>query len=452
MRLFEMRRRRSEVQARMSAIHEAGESREDHSLTEAEQTEFDALSTELRSLNERITRAEQIDQLDAQARSDQERADAGDTEPESDFEAELQTRNYSLLRAAERFASHRSLDGWEGEVSAELANRTRQKPQGFLMPQNLPFDVRAARRGAASLGQRRTAGTLDTTAGAGAVPTVTPVNTMIELLRNRAVLLRAGVTLLTNLYGAFSIPKQTQATTTAWVAEGGEPTAGNVTIGTVSLSPKTLASQTLITRRMQVQASLDVEMVAREDLVLQQALGIDSAGLAGAVATPQNSPIGVLHNASISAAASSGTNGGALTWENLIALETAITSANADIGPMAYITSPKVRGHAKTTAKIGSTYPVFLMDDNGEMNGYPTFITNNAPTNLTKGTSTGTLASIFFGVWNQLYIGMWGALDILADPYTSGASGGVKLYALQDLDIKPRHTEAFSYLNDVDPS
>ena len=384
--------------------------------------------------------------FDARVRKAEERA-ANPNDAADDFEKEVARRPYSLIRAAMQFAKRQEIDGWEKEVSDEYAKRFNRPAQGFYLPLNLPF-TEAERRAA---GDIETRADLDTTAGAGAIATIKP-DSLIELLRNRTVLGRMGARMLPDLVGIMSLPKQTAAATASWVAQGSAPGATALTIGTVDLTPKTVAARTLITRRMQLQPTLGIEMIAREDLISQIGIAVDTAAINGTVADPQLSPIGLLNRSGVSLALGSGglgATGGALTWAGLVALESAIYTANADAPGMAYLTNAKVRGHAKQKAKIGSTFPSWLMEADGTMNGYPTFISNCVPSNLEKSTSGTILSALLFGVWSELLIGMWSAVDILSDPYTSGGSGGLNLYALQDLDVNTRHDESFAKLVDV---
>lgn len=437
MTLAEMRRRRQELRQQMQQLHAAAES-ESRDLTTEEQQRWDAAQAELRGLEPRIARADECDAME-QAAGDQEDARRHDDDA---FLRELMTRDYSLLRAVSRFADGRPFDGWEAEVSAELARRSGRKPQGFLFPTVLPLDVRAAERGRQLADvQRRD---LDTTAGAGAVQVNTPA-TYIEYLRARTVVVRAGARLLPNLSGKLSLPKQTATATVAWVAEGNAPSASNATLGTVVLEPRTIAARTLITRRMMAQTSLDVEMFARQDLADAIGVGIDTAALAGP--TAGQNPVGLLYDTDVPTVAM-GTNGGAWTWAKVVDLESSIFTNNADVAGMAYISNAKVRGHAKQTVKVAS-YPVFLMADDGSLNGYPFYTTNVVPSNLTKGSSSGICSAAFFGNFADMLIGMWGGLDILPDPYTSGGSGGLNLYALQDADVKFRHAESFAKTPDI---
>ncbi len=439
MTLAEMRRRRHELRQQLQQIHAAAET-ENRELSADEQTRWEAGQTELRALDGRIARAEQLDAMEQLAGDQADEAGPGASD--DDFQRDLLTREYSLLRAVGCFIEGRSFGGWEAEVSQELARRSGRTPQGFLFPTTLPLDVRSAQRG------RQLAGVMhrdfDTTAGAGAVSTVTPP-TYIEYLRARTVVVQAGAQLLPNLSGKLALPKQTATATVAWVAEGAAPTASNATIGSVTLQPKTIAARTLITRRMVAQTSIDVEMFARQDLADAVGVGIDTAALAGP--TAGQNPVGLLYDTNVPTIAL-GTNGAAWSWGKVVDLEGSIFTNNADVAGLAYISNAKVRGHAKQTPKVAGQ-PVFLMADDGSLNGYPFFTTNVVPSNLVKGTSGSVCSAAIFGNFREMLIGMWGGLDILPDPYTSGGSGGLNLYALQDADIQWRHAESFAKTADI---
>jgi hypothetical protein len=117
-------------------------------------------------------------------------------------------------------------------------------------------------------------------------------------------------------------------------------------------------------------------------------------------------------------------------------METEINADNADIGAMAYITNSTIYGGFKTTEKASSTAQ-FILEPGGTVNSYPVVRSNQVAS-----------GDVFFGVWNQMLMGMWGALDLQVNPYALDTSGGVRVVALQDVDVAVRHPEAFCRGND----
>ena len=81
-----------------------------------------------------------------------------------------------------------------------------------------------------------------------------------------------------------------------------------------------------------------------------------------------------------------GVNGAAPTWADVVELENLVATGNADVGRLAYLTSPGGRAELKTTAKDSGS-GIFLWERN-EVNGAPAFATTNIAQNVTKGTGT----------------------------------------------------------------
>lgn len=349
-------------------------------------------------------------------------------------------QKYSLLRAIKLRSAGKPIDGFEAEVSEEMAHRTGKQPQGFLVPWNLP--VRSHREA-----EHRTFGV---TAGAGAIPRVLSAS-MIDLLRNRVLVQRLGAQVINDLVGDFDVPKQTAGGTAYWLGEDGEPTASNPTVGQAQLRIKTVGAYTDITRRLMNQTSIDAEMFVRNDLVRTLAIEMDRAALNGS--GDNNQPEGLLQNSNLEVVAI-GDNGGPITWQKIVELETAVAVANADQGALSYVTTSGGRGAMKSIERFSSTGRT-IWSDEGTINGYPAHATNQLPTNLEKGEGEGAgenLHPIIFGDWSSIIIGFWSGLDVLVDPFSKSKSGGVRVVALQDTDITFRHDESFAAILDFDPS
>jgi HK97 family phage major capsid protein len=354
-------------------------------------------------------------------------------------------RRYSLLRAIRMHANKQSLDGFEAEVSQELSKRFGRSPKGFFMPHDFGDP----------LGQRRDAGLppnleqrapgLTVTSGAGLVPTWTDASKFIELLRNRCMVRALGAMVMNDLSGNFSLPKQSGPGQAYWFNnETSAPTASNQTVTQVGLTPSSIGCYTDISRTFIEQTALDAETFVRDDLAKVMALGVDLAAINGS--GQGATPLGILQDSNV-VVVPIGTNGGAIDWANVVALETSVRTLNADIGEMAYLTNARVMGALKTTPKVAN-FPVFLAADDGTVNGFRCGVSNQVPGNLTKGYGTNLCAAIF-GVWSQLILAFWSGVDVLVDPYTGGTSGIVRIVMLQDCCIKIRHEEAFAVITDI---
>jgi HK97 family phage major capsid protein len=364
-------------------------------------------------------------------------------------------KEYSLLRAVHaHLEKDWSKAGFELECSRAIAKETGGSPHGFYVPiKDLKVDPISSRRAMQLLEGIRTTYNTGTAAAAGnLVSTILDAGSFIDILRNKPRVMQAGARMLTGLIGNLDIPRQNGSGTVYWVAEGSGPTDSNATFDKISFSPKTLGVLTSMTRLMMIQSTPDIEMLARQDIANIISLEIDRVGLDGSGAS--NQPRGILNTSGITAV-SLGTNGGAITYDAIIDLETAVATANADDANLSYMTNPRVVGNLK---KLKTTTGEYLWNgtDNGltpgtpgSINGYPVFRTNQMPANKTKGSGTG-LSTAIFGDWSQLMYANWGVLDILPNPYGSGYSAGnVEIRALQSMDLQIRHKESFSLLVDI---
>ena len=115
------------------------------------------------------------------------------------------------------------------------------------------------------------------------------------------------------------------------------------------------------------------------------ARGVDLAVLNGSGGAYQ--PLGILQNSAITGSntVALGTNGPAPTWAALVEMNTVVGRGNAlDLGEAVDVGNADVEGTLATTAKIGSTFPVFLLED-GKVNSkrYPS--TQQLPNNVAEG-------------------------------------------------------------------
>jgi HK97 family phage major capsid protein len=455
MKIADMRRKAGEAKAKAEDILRTMDSRLDSAESFPEDSEFtsqteaaDKLVAESKKWTMEADKREALERswnaIDAASKAQKEKGYNGtyDNPLPHDDAGNAGNHEYSLLRAVRLISENKALDGLEGEVHTELVKRAGREAEtrGFRMPHNLK--VRPSNRG----GNRVLRGDLDTTTGVGGLYKEVD-SSIIELFRNRTVLVDAGARMLTDMVGTFDIPRQTGAGVSGWVTENNAATKNNQTLDAVSFTPRTVMARTLITRKFMKQVSFDAENFVREDLATVLALAIDSAGLVGPAASAN--PVGLLYNTNVplsNGATGLGTNGGALTWALTVLMETLINSANADIGNLAYIGNSKVKGHAKTTLKAASTAE-FLYQA-GAMNEYPLLVTNSIPSNLVKASSGATLSALFFGNWAELVIAMWGGFDVVVDNVTD-AAGGKYVTIYQDCDIKPRHDTSFTKYSDV---
>lgn len=335
---------------------------------------------------------------------------------------EKEQRSYSFVKAIRAMAFPNDRGAYEDaaferEVSAAVEQRTGKTANGYLVPDEV---------------MRRDLTVATGSAAGDLVFTDARPGSFIELLRNRLALNTLGVTMLTGLNGPVAIPRQTGAPTAYWVAEKGAPSESNPTVDQVNLTPKTLGAYTEFSRRLVLQSSIDVEQMVRNELATVIALEIDRAALYGLGNT--NQPLGLKLITGIN---TKDFNADSPTYAELVEMETLINADNADIGAMAYVTNSTRYGAFKTTEKATGTAQ-FVLEPGGTVNGYNVVRSNQVAT-----------GDVFFGVWSQMLMGMWGALDLQVNPYALDTSGGVRVTALQDVDVAVRHPEAFTRGNNT---
>ncbi|CAE7205090.1 unnamed protein product [Symbiodinium microadriaticum] len=329
--------------------------------------------------------------------------------------------DYSLVRALRALKTNDWSDaGLEREASRAIANAVGDDPTGFYLPvEVLARNIMQGQR----VMEKQT-----NTAGGFMVGTDHMAGMFIELLRPRTVLGRLGAMILPGLEGDVDIPRQDSGATAQWLGEGDAVTETDQTLGQVLLNPKTVAAATEVTRRMLKQATPAIDLMISNDLMLQLALAVDLAGLAGTGAA--NQPTGITN---LVGTGSVTLLPGVFTHANAVDLETAVDLANALEENLAYVGNPNLRGTAKQTSRAGSE-AIFVMDDDNQINGYRTEITTQMADDV-----------VIFGNFANLIVAQWGTIDLTPDPYgVPGSKGGMIVRAFQDLDIGCRHNEGFA--------
>lgn len=338
-----------------------------------------------------------------------------------------EVRQYSLMKAIRAMADPQDKKAvaeaaFELECSRAAADAYGKQPKGIIIPNDVLAD-RAFGTGAAG-----TSGN-----GSAAIATNLMAGSFIELLRKKAWVMKRARS-MAGLVGNVDIPRQNAATQAYWVGEGGAPTAGTPGLDQISFTPKTVGAYTDITRRLMKQATPDAEAIVRDDILKVLALEIDRVAIYGTGSEYQ--PKGVKNYTGINAVDFA--TAGKPTFAELVEMETQIALDNADVDSMSYAFNAAIRGHAKTTAKFGTGTESTIWEPGNTVNGYATDVSNQIAT-----------GDVFFGNWLDLVIAMWGGLELTVDPYSLSTSGGLRLIALQDIDINLRRLESFCYGSDT---
>ncbi len=332
-------------------------------------------------------------------------------------------QNYSFVRAVNALCNPNDRSAWDAatfeiEASDAAARSTGQSVQGLMVPPDVLRRALNTSTSGASAG--------DT--GGYAVATDLLAQSFIHQLRNRSVLLGMA-TPMGGLVGNVDIPGQASGANAYWLGEDEDAQETGAELRMLGMSPKTLGAFTEATRKMFQQSSLDVEAWLRGELARAIALKVDHTGFYGA-GTP-TTPLGIKNIPGINAVPFAEVQP---NWQEIVQLETEISSDNADVASMAYIGNSKFRGHCKSTEKFAGSSGRTIWESGNTVNGYRSEITNQVAN-----------GDLFHGNFADMVIASWGGLDLTVDPYSNSKKGRVRIVAFQDFDFAYRHVESFAF-------
>lgn len=317
--------------------------------------------------------------------------------------------------------------GFERECSAAVASIMGREAEGFFLPPDVfrrDFNV----------GTATEAGNL--------VATDLRNDMYVDALRNNMVMGSLGVRVLAGLSSNLDLPRKSSASTIGSATEIGSASETNPVTAKVTLSPKRMTAYVEVSKQSLIQAGMSLEGMIRDDLVMGAAVNIEDQVINGTGTSPQMT--GLRYTSGIGTVAAA-TNGAALTWDDLVDIESACANANAEPDRFAgYLINTKIRGKAKKVQK-GTNLP-FIWDGGPQpLNGYRAAVSNNVRSNITQGTSTTVCSTLMFGSdWSMGVIGLFGAPDVVVDPYTKADTGQVKITLNQFADFGLRQPASFA--------
>jgi len=308
------------------------------------------------------------------------------------------------------------IDGIEAEMIREGETEARSagiSAGGILLPRLL---VRRENRDMTATGS---------SGGEGGNTIQVEKRGLLDDFFNASVMRLAGATVLEGLTGNLDLPRLIAGTAAAGKAENGTSDEVSPTTSMLQLTPKRLPAYIDISERLLLQSSVAIETILRGHLATQMGATQEAAFFHGSGTNEAN---GIAGTSGIGSYAG-GTNGLAPTVAGLVALETAVDTANALLGNLHYVSNGQIRGKLKSTA-INATYgDRFILGDSGLLNGYTPLFTNAVSRTLTKGSSS-LASAIFFGNFADYVVGYWGgvSLEMVRDK-TNAISGIYSLVA-----------------------
>lgn len=363
---------------------------------------------------------------------------------------EKEKQKFSVLTICRSISEGKPVSGFEKEVCDAAAKFAQHKVRGHMVPWEA---LEISRAGTAPA----IPSTMLTANAASTIAKSIEASSFIQFLYDQTFSKSLGVQAITGLQGDVGIPTELSALDVDWMEEDDDaPLTGSRT-GSVDLSPKTIGARVPISRRLQLQSSLDVEMWMRRRMATSFAVAMDRTILAGKgrkdrAGNKTIEPKGILQLAAdkIVQTVKRNAEKAPLSYSDLVTLEGALSTANIVSGRFAFVTNPRVAAIAKQTMKTSQALSPFLWDGPllggvGTINGYPAVATNLVPIG---GTEAAPTHSIIFGNWEDIIIGGWGpGVDLLVNPFTD--NGSVRLRMLLDCDIKLARNESFAVISDL---
>lgn len=265
--------------------------------------------------------------------------------------------------------------------------------------------------------------------------------TYIGKLRNATIGRRLGVRYLDGLQGQIAFV--TGGADASWVAEEAAASKQKPAYAKKVMTPKRLQVLQGVTYDLMHQSSKALDDLIMEDMVKAHAVALDAAIFAGSGSSGQ--PTGVLAASGVNSITIDASNGGPLTHDLLVQMETEVGIDNGLLDDtLAYVSNAKVQGKLKTIPQIAG-YPYYLMND-GKVNGYPFYMSNAIPSNLGTGTA---FSAAIFGNWSEVLVGSWGGMQLIVDPFSAKQNGVLEISAAAYHDVLVRTPEAFCKIVDI---
>lgn len=361
-------------------------------LTSEERDLMRNYSVEIRELHDEETLIMGIEARDSEKATKEARA-VGVLGGQVDI-SKKEAKDFAAVKignALRQLAADGKLSGLEAEVDDYARRDAATKnidvsATGFAMPSTIG---KMEERGQTVTGQTTAAG------DQGGVYVPTEIAPFIEALWSQSFLGTVGATRFSDLSGIQKFPVQLTKPTAQELTEIQTMASDEITWGSISMSPNRRGTSIPVSRLLLIQGSLDTQSFITRNLQMTLAHKMELDALVELLAL---TPIAL------------DTNGKALTYADVVALETAVAAADAETSGMNYLTNTKVRGKLKTTEKFSGTNGNPVWENGNQINGYNTAISNYVPSNLTKGTANAVCSALFFGNFSDLYMGLWGGL------------------------------------------
>lgn len=413
---------------------------ENRNWTEAETSEFNTLEAEVRALNtEKAT-------LEAQERAALHAAARAAGSPVQGKFSDKEERDldkYSLRSVFLAKLENRALDGIEREMHEEGVKERMASganvESGFMIPDSV-----LGRLATKHMANRNVSANGGSNGDQGGVMVPKDINSYVQALRERSLMLQLGAQYLTGVAGNFDVPTENAVFAPGWKTEVAASDKSNPTFAKVSFTPKRLTGHMDLSLQLIRQASPAIEALLLQQIILGHAAALDLAGFAGAGSAE---PTGILNDAGIGVTPI-GATGGAITQSILDNVDLALRGRK-QYAATSIVTTAKVRKVLRNLS-IDSGSGLFVWDRmTNTIDGKAAFDTTHLPDNLAKSTSGTVLSALVEGVFSDAWYAQWGGTEILTDPYTQATAGMIRMVSNQYVDFNVVRKASFQVVKDI---
>ena len=434
--------------AELNGILDAPEGRSEDQpngeLSAAQQARHDEINAELRTLDaqiaagqERVDRDNQQAQLEARARQ----TDTGHFVPGIHHgRSRGESRDlaqFSLGRVIRLASEGRGYDGieaemvQEGEAEARAAGFSIQA--GSIMVGSI----------ALSSGERRDQ-TATGTANLGGNLVQSSVGSLLDALMEKLVISRLGADVNDGLVGNFSVNRIVRGTAPSDKGENVDATEIGVTFEPAPLNPRRTPSFVDISKQLFMQSGeRNLERRITNHVLSETRIAMEKSYILDILATSGIGDIAL------------GTNGGALTYEDIVNLAGQLTAANVDPDAIKYLLNTSVETALMRTALTldSGGEPVgdgkILPAEATRLAGRGFELSNVVPSNLVKGTSGAVCSAALVGDWSGLSTAQWGGIEFLVDNLTQATKGMNRIHCAVYHDSVVNDPGKFAAAQDV---
>ena len=281
---------------------------------------------------------------------------------------------------------------------------------------------------------------LETRAGetiASGTPSPIGTRPIIDRLFPDSVASRMGAQMISIDSGSVEWPVTTSAVTAGWQATETGAVAGPTTYATTdrALNPgNTLGIQMRITRKALQQSGSALEDAVRRDMNGAMAQALDQAVFLGTGANGQ--PLGVIAGAATYGITETAV-AAAATWAAFRAAVVRFMAANAAGSPGAVklMLRPEVWAYMDSALITGTAVSEWDRMLGNIPAGSVVMTTNGLAAPAGVPLASKALLTTAAGGVAPIFVAAWGAVDLIRDPFSDAASGGLRLTALATLDV-----------------